>query len=103
MAQDPHGTSTMNSQIDFADLKSRFFNQLCPCGNSDRSHFSYIEEDGEILMRECTECHDIIGLDDSIYDEVGWVTRKTFACRCATAEMKTHLPLYLTKSATTLC
>ena len=70
IAREPDGKSTMNYQFDFADLKSRFFNQLCPCGNSDRSHFSYIEVDGEILLRECTKCLDIVGLDDSTYDEV---------------------------------
>ena len=66
MAQEPDGESTMNSQIDFADLKW----QLCPCGNSDRAHFSYIEEDGEILLRECKKCHNLLGLDNEV---LGWL------------------------------
>ena len=70
IAQDPDVASTMNSQSDFAELKSHFFNHVCPCGNSDDSQFSYIEENGKTKQRECTKCYDLIGLDDSPYDEV---------------------------------
>ena len=61
-----------NSKADFVTAKSSFFSQACSCGSSDRSDFSYVadNEDGEILMRECKKCRDVIGLDDTTYNEV---------------------------------
>ena len=72
-AQTPVNVSPVNSQVDVAKVKSSFFSQTCSCGCSDKSDFSYIadNEDGEILMRVCRQCNDVIGIDDTTpYDEV---------------------------------
>ena len=69
--------SNNNLQVDFAKARSNFFNQTCPCGCSERSDFFFVtdNEDGEILMRECKQCGDMIGIDDTTpYDNVlSWI------------------------------
>ena len=69
--------SNMNLQVDFAEARSNFFSQTCPCGCSDRSDFFFVtdNEDDEILMRECKQCGDMIGIDDTTpYDNVlSWI------------------------------
>lgn len=65
--------SPVNSLVDVTMVKSSFFSQTCSCGCSDRSDFLYIpdNDDGEILMRVCRQCDDMIGIDDTTpYDEV---------------------------------
>ena len=69
--------SNNNLQVDFALARSNFFNKTCPCGCSERSDFFFVtdNEDGEILMRECKQCGDMIGIDDTTpYDNVlSWI------------------------------
>ena len=68
--------SSTDLQTGFAKAKSSFFSRACSCGRRDRFDFLYVSdnEDGEILMRECKTCGEIIGLDDTAYDELlSWI------------------------------